>query len=255
VRTVVLQSQSQRRLEGWQGLCCASVRRWAAARGFAYRLIGDELFERLPPRLRERHAAQIVVLSDLARLLWLQEVLDGGFQRAIWCDADLLVFRDFEPVLDESGACFGRECWIQRDGGKLRSYRKIHNAWMQFAAGSGTLAFYRERARVLLERAQGPVVPQFIGPKLLTAWHNIAAFAVEERVGMLSPLGMAELLGDDGPALKKLRLGHAQPLCALNLSASCAERELDGVLHRDEDYRRLVEGLLDGSLSEKLDPP
>jgi hypothetical protein len=204
----------------------------------------------LPAALRERFASQTVVLADLARLLWLREVLDSGYDRAVWCDADLLVFDDFVPA--ESGDHFGRECWVQQYGGKLRCYRKIHNAWMQFESGSATLAFYIDRAQALLERAESPVVPQFIGPKLLTAWHNIAAFAVEERVGMLSPLAMRELLSGGDRALQMLRDGHGDALCALNLSASYENREADGVLHDGQDYQRLVDELGSGALLRRL---
>ena len=145
---IVLQSQNPARLDGWQGRCCATVEAWARRRGYEYRRCGDELFDRCPAFLRERHGAQPVVLSDLARLLWLREVLDEGFGHAIWCDADLLLFRDFEPVI--AGDRFGRECWVQRDARRLRSYRKIHNAWLQFSRGSATLAFYIDRAAALI---------------------------------------------------------------------------------------------------------
>lgn len=232
------------------GNCCASVSRWAGEQGFDYLLEGDVLFDRIPVALRERFAAQVVVLSDLARLYWLREVLESGYDRAIWCDADVLVFEHFAPA--DSGDRFGRECWIQQDGNKLRRYRKIHNAWMQFSAGSPTLAFYLDRAQLLLERAESPVVPQFIGPKLLTAWHNIAPFSVEERVGMLSPLAMAELFGGGDRALQMLRDGHGEPLCALNLSASYENRESDGVMHDEQDYQRLVDELSCGAMLSRL---
>ncbi|WOJ92528.1 hypothetical protein R0135_12125 [Congregibacter variabilis] len=232
------------------GSCCASVSSWASQQGFDYLLDGDALFDRIPVTLRARFAAQVVVLSDLARLYWMREVLESGYDRAIWCDADVLIFEQFTPA--DSGDRFGRECWIQQDGGKLRRYRKIHNAWMQFSAGSPTLAFYLDRARLLLERTESPVVPQFIGPKLLTAWHNIAAFSVEERVGMLSPLVMAELLDGGDRALQMLRAGHAEPLCALNLSASYENREVDGVMHDGHDYQQLVEQLSSGAMLGRL---
>lgn len=250
LKTIVLQSHRPERLKTWMGSCCDSVRGWAERQGFDYRLDGDALFARVPAALRERFASQKVVLSDLARLLWLQELLDSGYARAIWCDADVLLFTDFSPAT--SGDRFGRECWVQTQDGRLRAYRKIHNAWMQFEAGSATLAFYIDRSRHLLERAQAPVVPQLIGPKLLTAWHNIAPFSVEERVGMLSPLAMHELLGDGDRALRMLRRGHADTLCALNLSASYENRDADGVMHQGPDYHRLVDALCSGELLSRL---
>ena len=246
----MLQSQHPARLQGWQGRCCDSVAAWAAARGFTYRRAGDELFERVPADLRARFAAQPVVLSDLARLLWLRAALAEGFERAVWCDADVFVFADF--ALPARGDRVGRECWVQRAGHRLRSYRKVHNAWLQFEAGSVFLPWYIDRALALLARAPASVVPQFLGPKLLTAWHNIAPFEVEERVGMLSPLAMAELLaGGPGPApaLAALRAGHGAALCAVNLCASLEGRPVDGVCHDGVAYGRAIDALLAGALT------
>lgn len=252
--TIVLQSQSPIRLDGWQGRCCASVAAWARNHGYTYRHEGDEFLDRVPARLRRRFAGQRVVLSDLARLHWLRTVLEEGYERAIWVDADVLVFRDFAPPA--RGDLVGRECWIQFQDRALRSYRKVHNAWLQFAAGSALLPFYTERAEALLRLADAPVVPQFIGPKLLTAWHNIVPFAVEERVGMLSPRCLHELLTpphQPAPALDRLASGHRTPLCALNLCASLEGRGTDGVMHDADAYHRVIDGLLDGSLLGRLD--
>lgn len=252
--TVVVQSQRPALLEGWQGRCCASVAAWARAHGYRYRRFGDELFDHLPPDLGQRFASQPVVLSDLARLHCLRAALREGFARAIWVDADVLVFRDFAPP--DHGDHLGRECWVQPKDGKLRTFRKVHNAWLQFAADSVLLPWYIDRAAALLQRAEAPVVPQFIGPKLLTAWHNIVPFSVEERVGMLSPVCLDELLRASRgpfPALVRLVTSHRSSLCAVNLCASLEGRNVDGVMHDAGAYHRTIDGLLEGSLVRRLD--
>jgi len=254
--TIVLQSQREDRLHGWQGACCASVEAWAGARGFTYRFEGDECFARIPAYLRRRFGDQPVVLMDLARLLWLREVLEEGYVRALWIDADVLLFRPFAPA--GAGDWLGREHWIQKRAGRLRTYPKVHNAFLQIDAGSSFLPFYIDRAAHLLERVDPPVVPQFIGPKLLTAWHNLVPFNVEERIGMCSPLVMRDLLavardGDGAapaPALERLLRGHAQSLCGLNLCASYEGRDDGGLRHESGDYGALVEALESG----RLDP-
>lgn len=234
MRTIVLQSQRPGPLPRWQRRCCDSVRAWARFKGFEYSFCGDELFRRLAPPLREKLQDQPVVAADLARLLWIRECLNAGYERAIWCDADLLIFSDFE--LTSKDHSFGREVWVQRREKGLHSYRRIHNAWLTFEAGSAILPFYIDRATAMLERVRMPVVPQFIGPKLLSALHNIVGFNVEERVGMLSPLAMRDLLQGGGPALQELVEGHSETLCAVNLCASYVGKESDGVCHDDEDY-------------------
>jgi hypothetical protein len=258
--TVVLQSQRVDRLAGWQGRCTASVAAWADRRGFAYRLEHDECFERVPADLRRRFAAQPVVLSDLARLYWLREVLEDGCDRALWVDADVLVFRDFAPPT--RGDYLGRETWVQARDGRLRSYRKVHNAWLQFERESSFLPFYLDRAVALLRRAEAPVVPQFIGPKLLTAWHNLVPFAVEERIGMAAPPVLRDLLAAlrspgaataGTQALRLLRAGHAAPLCGLNLCASYEGREDGGIRHEAPQFHELIDGLEGGALLAPLD--
>jgi hypothetical protein len=246
-QTIVLQSQAPGRDAPWQRACRQSVRAWARRHGYAYRFCGDELFARLPPALRDKFRPQPVVLADLGRLLWMQEVLAEGYGRAIWCDADLVVCRDFTPR--DADHLLGREIWIQaRDPGPdLQVRRQVHNAWLQFSAADSLLPFYIDRATALLERVQAPVVPQFIGPKLLTALHNILGFSIEERVGMLSPLVQRDLLAGGGPALDAFRAAHAAPPCALNLCASYVDRNSDGVCHTEADYAALVDGLLSGS--------
>jgi len=244
--TIVLQSHNDRALGGWQGGCCASVEEWAHRQGFAYRCEGDELFDRVDPALRRRWLDQPVVLSDLARLEWLAAALDEGFDRVLWVDADVLVFRDF--ALPASGDRVGRECWIEWRGRRLRSFRKVHNAWLQFERGSVFLPFYLDRARALLAHASPPVVPQFIGPKLLTAWHNIVPFGVEERVGMLSPAVMAEALdpgAGQAAARAALRAGHGEALCAVNLCASYEGREGECIAVTTGRYEALIARLQD----------
>ena len=215
-------------------------------RTFDYQFCGDELFRRLTPALREKLRAQPVVATDLARLLWLRESLAGGYERAIWCDADVLLFRDFEPLGTDHA--FGREIWVQARGEGQHSYRRIHNAWLQFDLGNVVLPFYIDRATKLLERVRLPVVPQFIGPKLLSALHNIVGFEVEERIGMLSPLCLRDVLAGSGGALAELQAEHGQSLCGVNLCASYVDRESDGVCHGDDDYLQAVQRLRTGGL-------
>jgi hypothetical protein len=223
------------------------VRAWAKAQGFDYQFCGDELFRRLPPALRAKLQAQPVVATDLARLLWLRDCLQSGYDRALWCDADVLIFRQFDlPSVDHA---FGREVWVQARGEGQHSYRRIHNAWLQFDVGGAILPFYIDRALDMLQRVRMPVVPQFIGPKLLSALHNIVNFNVEERVGMLSPLAMRDVLCGAGEAVAELRQGHGEPLCALNLCASYVNRHSDGVCHDDADYLRATELLLADGLA------
>ena len=79
--------------------------------------------------------------------------------------------------------------------------------------------------------------PQFIGPKLLTALHNIVASPVMEQAGMLSPLVMRDLLAGEGDALD-LFLTRCEILpAAANLSSSLTREES----FNDADMEKLIQ--------------
>ena len=180
-----------------------SVQAWTAGSGFDYQWLGDEIFDSLAPELIEKTKTQKVIASDLARLKAIQQALTKGYQRVIWCDADFLIFNPQNFILPESSFALGREVWIQEDKNqKLRAYTKVHNAFMTFCQGNHFLDYYTASAEQLLRANQGRMPPQFIGPKLLTALHNMVACPVMETAGMLSPLVIKDLLKGDGKALR-----------------------------------------------------
>ncbi len=218
---VVIQSHRSPLPAPWYDACIASVSSWAAGRGFAYRWLGDELFAPLAAELRARLAARPVIASDLARLLSLRSALEEGFAAAIWMDADTLVLRPEALEVPPSDHAFGREVWVQQSAkGRLRSYEKIHNAFLKFAAGNPVLEFYIYAASRLLERHRGPMVPQLIGPKFLATLDNIIEFPVLEEAAVLSPLVIEDLLAGGGPALELFLAGSRAAPAAVNLCGS-----------------------------------
>ncbi len=224
----VLQSHRSPLPHPWLAACLASVSEWAELRGYDYRFVGDALFDVLPEDIRRRNDIGTVIKSDLARLRYAQTLQDE-FERVVWLDADVLVFAPRGFDLPTSGSAVGRENWIQLDGkGKLRNYRKVHNAAMVFARGDSLLGFYADSAERLLRANTAAMPAQFIGPKLLTALHNTVQLPVWENAGMMSPVVGLDLLGEgSGRALAMLRDAHDAPVAALNLcSSSCQRGEL-----------------------------
>jgi hypothetical protein len=201
-----------------------SVKTWADLRDFEYRFLGDDLFDALPQDLREKTQTQLVVASDLARLMALKSALEEGYQTVIWCDADFLIFSPGEFDLPSDDFGLGREIWIQRDrrSGRPRAYIKVHNAFLLFREGNAFLDFYKNSAERLIREHNGPFAPQFLGPKFLTAIHNIVQCPVVESAGMLSPLVIKDLLNGSGPFLNLFRKHALQPIAAANLCGSLA---------------------------------
>jgi len=224
--TLVVQSHRYPLPFDWLRICIGSVEDWSRSNGFQYRFIGDQIFDLVAQDLLEKAGPQTVIATDLARLRALQQGLSEGFDRVIWCDADFLVFKPRDFVLPAADFAFGREIWVQQDEkDRLRAYAKLHNASMMFCQGNPCLEFYLDTAQRLLRLNQGGIPPQFIGPKLLTALHNIARFPVMETAGMLSPLVMRDILGGGGAALDLfLRKSPVLP-AGVNLSSSLTEAE------------------------------
>ena len=196
----------------------------------------------MPAPLLDKTARQKVIATDLARLHALQHGLRQGYATVIWCDADFLIFNPVEFVLPESSYALGREVWVQTDtNNRLKAYSKVHNAFLMFRAGNNFLDFYTETAERLLSLNTGQMPPQFIGPKLLTALHNIALCPVMETAGMLSPLVIRDLIEGQGAALELFRRESPVRICAANLSSSLTEKE--GI--SDLDMGLLIEGLME----------
>ncbi len=224
--TLIIQSHREPLPFAWLQTCIDSVRDWAGARGFDYRWLGDELFAAVDAELREKTRAQPVIATDLGRLRSLQQGLADGYRRVVWCDADFLVFRPHGFDLPDTDFALGREVWVQRDPeGRLRVYPKVHNAFLMFESGNSFLDFYTDTAERLVRLNQGSMPPQFIGPKLLTALHNIAQCPVLESAGMLSPAVMRDLLAGGGAALELLRAESKASPAAANLSSSLTAAE------------------------------
>ena len=241
MRTLVIQScREDLNADHWLRLCLDSVARWAAAKGFEYRLLGDEALADVPDWYREQTRGRLPIQFDLARLQLLQRALDEGFDRACWVDADVLLFQPQHLSLAYSGGCaFGKEYWVERDpGGRIKVRRNVHNAICAFDRGSPVLGFLRHATERIIRRADpAHIAPQMVGPKLLGALHNIVGFALLESVGAFSPAVLGDLESGGGSALSAQRQALSMPLAGANLCTS---------LVGSRDLKSVCEALLAG---------
>ena len=220
-KTLVLQSHQNPLPYQWLKICIHSVQQWADYHQFDYLLMDDQLFELVPPHLLQKTIKQKVIATDLARLLQLQYFLKQGYDCVIWCDADFLIFEPEKFILTADRYLLGREIWIQKNQkNKLKAYKKVHNAFLMFRQNNPFLDFYADTASRLLELNTGTMPAQFIGPKLLTAIHNISLCPVLETAGMLSPLVIKNIISGGGAALDLFKIKSISPLYAANLCTS-----------------------------------
>jgi len=207
--------------------------------------MGDELFDGIETGLMRHIAQQRVIASDLARLQVMQEMLQAGYQRVVWLDADFLIFDPANFLLPTGECAVGREVWVQKDKlGKLKVYKKVHNAFLMFCRGNSFLDFYTDTAKRLLIQNTGNIPSQFIGPKLLTAIHNVAMLPVMETAAMLSPMVIHDLLQGHGAAQELFRQHSAVLPAGANLCASsCDRNELSNA-----EAKQLIDLLLDSKI-------
>ncbi len=240
--TLVLQSHHEPLPMPWLSRCIESVARWGRRCGYDYRWLGDEFFDRVDADLLDRTRTQTVIATDLARLEWLKAGLADGYDCVVWCDADFLIFDAPAFTLPDTPYAIGREVWVQRNESRWRVYNKVHNAFLMFRRGNVFLEFYADAAARLLRLNSGAKPPQFIGPKLLSALHNVVQCPVMEKAGTLSPEVIDALVAGGGVALDIFRSQSPMPLAGANLCASLATND------RDASLSRVIDLLLTGKL-------
>ncbi len=243
--TLVLQSHRRPLPHPWLQDCIDSVAAWCAQNGYRHRFLEEDVFAPLPPALRDKTRDRPVIASDLARLRWLQRLREQGWQRVVWMDADVLIFDPDALVLPDTASAVGREVWIDHDRhGRLKSWRKVHNAFLMFGPGDSLLDFYADSAERLLLAAPERIPPQFIGPKLLTALHSLSRFPVLETAAMFSPLLLRDLLGElqaQGAIDRFLEDSDAPPAAANLCCSSVNGGQLD-----DRQMQQAIERLQGG---------
>lgn len=250
MKTVVYQSYRSGRHDPatprWLARCLAEAEAWAERQGFAYRFYGDEILDKAPDWFRDKAAGRTAIVTDLGRLELARDLLAADFERCIWLDADVYVARpEALSLAGDDEFLLGREVWVQSDrkGGGLQVRRNVHNAVMMFRRGNPFLTFYRDACLRIMARVEGGVPPQIIGPKLLTALHNIIGFPTIDGVAMASPLVLRDLAAGGGPARDLLHVETEAPIAAYNLCHSYVGRGVDGVRVTEDLMMRAIDAL------------
>lgn len=253
MHTAVIQTYRTQDQPFWVAECLASAKAWAESNAWDYLFCDDEVFELVPRALREKYALQLPLLIDIARLIWARDLLrkNPTLERVVWLDADVFVFDPEAIYLDNTiDFAVGRQIWVQpTEGRALKIYKQVHNAILVFQKSTPTLDFLLQTVLNLAERHDGPATPQLLGPKLLTALHNIVGFSVIDTVGMVSPIVLADLAAGEGPALKCLTSASPQSIGAVNLCASYRGQSINGIVCDDTLFEAAIRKLAASGLT------
>jgi len=223
-RILVVQS-SPAHVPGWVERCMASVRAWS---GDAYERVDDSFLDLAPGWVHDAcaAAASLLPVTDVARLVLLQERLRTGWSRVVWVDGDVLVF---EPSLvdvcassAEVSVCVER--WVTgAPGGGLQAAPCVNNSVLSARSVDALLDATMARVRA------GDVGPRSLGPDLLTPLHRTSPFGEVVGVSVASP----HVVRGEPVAWSLLTSSLPWPLGALNLCWSMSAD--DGVVDRFVD--------------------
>lgn len=218
MKTILLQSYRTSDVPAWMSASMASVRTWAEGLGWQYEFMDDAFFALAPDWVRDRCAGNLYAVTDICRLVWLKQKLAQGFERAVWADADVLVFAPLALKIPASnGHGFARELFLQvTTGGRTKPVYGVNNALMAFERGDPMLDAYLDACHARLRALPpGPVPRTALGPAILTelaARHGLKRI---EGVGLFSLAVMQDIAQGGGVILREyLRLSRVRPAAA-----------------------------------------
>jgi hypothetical protein len=244
MKTVVYQSFRTERVPGWITTCMASARSWAESNGFEYRFVDDSFLELAPAWYRERCAGEICPVTDLARLVLARDLLQAGYDRTIWVDADILVFAPQALRVDTHepfAFCF--EVWAFRDAaGQLQFRRTANNSITIFSQGNSQLDFFIDTA-LRIAASQPRLHKLAIGARFLTGFVQLVPTPLLNNVGTFSPLLMSDISGEER-LLVEYGAQLPAPIACANLCGSLVGQLMDGVVADEAIYRKVVDKCL-----------
>ncbi len=260
LKTVIYQSFRTENVPPWIETCMATVRAWAALKGFDYHFVDDRMFSYAPDWYREKVRNNVLLVSDLARLEIAKELLAKGYDRTIWVDADIVVFdpERFEIEVNEEFA-FTRELWMWRNRfGQTKYSARVCNAVTVMVKGNSILDFYiyackslvrnpdwkvrfsgdtslRIKAKHFIDRYRytyrdGVIPPSFVGTIFLSRLLEHVDLPLLKNVGLLNAEITREIVKENQGMLADYTRKWNSPIYAANMCGSMYAGQGDGVL-------------------------
>lgn len=220
MKTVVLQSFRTHDVPVWIKTCLRSVQTWAATNKWNYEFLDDRFLSLAPRWVRQHCAGNIYALTDVCRLQWMRNALDAGYERVIWADADILVFKaSLVNVQTARGHAFAHELFLRLspDGG-FTLVEGLNNSLMVFEKQQEVLDVYLGKSLARLRSlAPGAVPRTALGPELLRELHSEYSLNPLHGIGLFTLAVMREIANGGGRLIQELLRGSPARLGAANL--------------------------------------
>ncbi|MGQ0801444.1 MAG: hypothetical protein ACT4NL_15205 [Pseudomarimonas sp.] len=245
MRTIVFQSYRTHNVPNWIHRCMHTVEAWARSRGFEYRFVDDRLFDYVPDWFKEKCRPHLCPITDLARLKLARELLQEGFERTVWVDADMLIVAPERLSVDVgSQFAYCHEVWTYADEtGQATISHRVNNSISVFVKGNAYLDFFidacEQTARSLTQMGKLDASTRF-----LTELHAILPFPILFNVGIVSPALMADIVNGSAHFLPIYAQQLRAPIAAANLCASLQDQAFRGVAMDSRCYEVVIDRCL-----------
>lgn len=250
--TVVLQSYRTVDVPDWIRMCMSSVHQWTQAQGWDHIVMGDEFLQLPPAWARALCGSNLYAITDLARLIWMQEVLNTKSHRVIWADADVLIMKPeglSSAISPCRGHAFARELFLKAGTADDISWQcGVNNAFMLFDRGNAMLDHYLNACLETLRECQPGRIPRTaLGPGALQALGLRHSLRLVEGIGLYTPAMLRELACGQRTLVDRYQAECDAPVVAANLCHFMRNMTPpDARPQFDVTYARAVERLLAG---------
>jgi hypothetical protein len=209
--------------------------------------MGDDLLGLVPDWFRQKAGKHITVVTDLGRLLFANQCLQEGFARALWIDADVLIFKPGSLQIDpDLSYAYSREAWIWKDGqGVINASLKVNNSACLFRndiLGRANLEEYIAACLSIMQASASVRDHTLVGTKYLTSLNNQSRLPILQGFGILSPTMMRAVLSADSETLKRFKELHDGPIYGANLCNFFRDTSRRGIA--DTAYSDVVQVLM-----------
>ena len=245
MKTIVYQSYRTNNVPDWIETCMLTVKEWAHSNEFDYQTFDDSFFECVPEWFRNKTNGEICPIVDLARLIFAKQFLAQEYERAIWIDADMLVFEPDKFIINiEQDFQFCHEIWLFNDStGAYQISHRVNNSFMVFCRDNIHLDFFID-ACLRIGRQNPKIGKLDMGTNFLSNLRKILPFPLIENIGILSPPLMREIVLEQPSGLIEYAKNISAPLACVNLCASLKGQMTQGVVATDSMYTDVIHALL-----------
>jgi hypothetical protein len=249
MKTLVLQSYRTRAVPRWLKTCHSTVKDWASGAGYDYRFVGDELFDYIPGWFEQKCKGQMLPITDLGRLQWMERLMREGAARVVWVDYDVVILDPSFRVPQNLSVLFTKEKYIKRaPDGRLVQVDAINNSIMMIERGSPFLQFLIGAILARARRIVGRVHPGFAGTRLLTDLATVFEPPLLREVAFISPTVLTDLARGSISSLNMLAEPEHGGCAVAHLNRSAGGRYSDGIHLTDRLYESALNRLISATM-------